>query len=123
MKRSVKALALVLVMVMLCVTLISCGKKLSGTYEALDVELLGQKASVTYTFKGKKYVKETKTTFFGKVTTETEEGTYKIETNDDDTMTITLTKKDTEKTSSYTFVEEDDQIKIGLVKLTKVTKK
>lgn len=122
MKKSVKILALVLVVTTLCVALVSCGKKLSGEYKALDIELLGQKASVTYTFKGNKYEKTTETTILGQVSTETEEGTYKIVKNDDNTMEITLTKKDAEKGNTFTFAEGDGYIKIGMVKLDKIEK-
>ncbi len=122
MKKSVKILALALVAIMLCTALVSCGKKISGEYKALDVELLGQKASVTYTFKGNTYEKTTETTFLGQVKTETEEGTYKIVKNDDDTMEITMTEKDAEKGNTYTFAEGEDYIKIGMMKLDKVEK-
>ncbi len=124
MKKSVKILALALVAVMMCMALVSCGKKLSGEYEALDVDLGIYKANVTYKFEGDKYEKTTKrTNLLGQVETDTEEGTYEIVTNDDDTMEITLTKKDAEKGESYTFAEGEDYIQIGLMKLTKVEKK
>ena len=52
MKKSfVKVLALALVAVMLVSSLVSCGKKLSGSYEA-EIDFLGQKWNVTYTFSG-----------------------------------------------------------------------
>jgi len=123
MKKSVKILALALVAIMLCTALVSCGKKLSGEYEALDVDLGIYKATVTYKFEGNKYEKTTKQqNLLGQVDTKTEEGTYKIVTNDDDTMEITLTLKDAEEGETFTFAEGDDYIKIGMVKLNKVEK-
>ena len=51
MKKSIKIVALALVAVMLCLSLVACGKKLSGTYEAqIGGDLLGYTAS--YKFSG-----------------------------------------------------------------------
>ena len=124
MKKSVKILALALIAVMLCMALVSCGKKLSGEYEALDVDLGIYKANVTYKFDGNKYEKTTKQeNILGQVDTKTVEGTYEIVTNDDDTMEITLTEKDAEEGETFTFEEGEDYSKIGLMKLNKVEKK
>lgn len=124
MKKSVKILALALVAVMMCMALVSCGKKLSGEYEALDVDLGIYKANVTYKFEGNKYEKTTKQeNILGQIDTKTVEGTYEIVTNDDDKMEITLTEKDAEEGETFTFEEGEGYIKIGLMKLNKVEKK
>ncbi len=117
MKKSVKILAIAMVAVMLCLTLASCGKTLSGTYEPVVVKedsVLDKLAgaisevtdtSVTYTFSGKKVTVET--TVLGKV--ETTEGEYKIK---DDKITFTVDEKE----ESFTFEELDNgNIKIGAV--------
>ena len=109
-----KILSLVLVCAILtgCLfTLASCGNTISGSYTA-ELEILGQSASTTYKFSGKKVEIITKTTILGTVNTETESATYSI--NGDE---ITITKDDADKT--YTFEKGDDYIKIAGIQYTK----
>ncbi len=116
MKKSVKILALALVAIMMCMALVSCGKKLSGEYEAvvagtgLVLEFDGSK--VTYT--GKLLGAET-----GSV-----EGTYEIE---DDKITLNFGEEDEDAKAyngTFDFEEGEDYIKIGTFgKFTKVEKK
>lgn len=111
MKKSIKILAVVMVAIMLCLTLASCGKRLSGTYKTLGQEI---------TFDGKNVTIE----YLGLVTLK---GTYEIE---DDKISFDFTgadEEDQEKykdfldtfTSKVDFEEGDDYIKIGNVKYTK----
>jgi len=86
MKKSIRILAVSLALVLLCLSLVSCGlfgKKLDGKYEDEDgivtyefdgknVKITAPKASLGGLFNGEKVVYE---------------GTYEI---DDDTITITL---------------------------------
>jgi hypothetical protein len=125
-KTLIRVIALALVAVTLVCCLASCGKKLSGSYEALDVEILGQKMNVTYNFKGNEYEKVSKTTILGNVNTETEKGTYEIVELDDGTMEITFKKADAaedDKGTTYTFEEGEGYIKIGTMQLNKIEEK
>ena len=122
MKQMLRSVSLLLVVVTLCLSLASCGKKLSGSYEAeIDAALI--KYTATYTFSGKKVSVEKKTTtILGTVNTTELEGTYEIIENDDGTMEISFafeTEDDEIKNGTYTFSEGEDYIKIGLVKYTK----
>ncbi|MBO7184802.1 MAG: hypothetical protein J6V34_03270 [Oscillospiraceae bacterium] len=109
-----KLMCVVLVVVMM-LSLVACGKKLSGTYEAeIDVVLL--KYTATYEFSGSKVTAIKKTTVFGSVNTVTLEGTYEIAENDDGSMEITLnfeTSDDHIKSGTFTFEEGEDYIKIA----------
>lgn len=136
MKRSIKILAIAMVAVMLCLTLASCGKKLSGKYEMVVVEedsildkiagAIGDatNSSTVYIFSGNKVTVEV--TLFGDVTTY--EAKYEIK---DDKITFTydyseseleelgLDKDDVKDTK--TFEELDNgNIKIGGVEFKPV---
>ena len=127
MKKLFKSIALLLVVVTLCLSLASCGKKLSGSYEA-EIDGILSKYTATYTFSGKKVSVERKTTgaITGKVESTVIEGTYEIEENKDGTMEITFTfnsEDDEIKSDTYTFEEGEENgvkyIKIGPAKYTK----
>lgn len=111
MKKSVKILAVVMVALMLCLTLASCGKRLSGTYETIGKKMTfdGKNVSVEYlslvTFTGTYEIKDGKISF--DFTGEDEEDQEKYKDFLD-----TLTSK-------VDFEEGDDYIKIGGVKYTK----
>lgn len=103
MKKSMKILAVALMVAILCASLASCsllGKKLDGKFE-------NEKGTVTYEFDGKN-VKITypKADLSGLINGEKEvvEGTYEI---DDDTITITLVDEDGEE------LDDDDSIYDG----------
>lgn len=116
MKKSIKILAFALVAVMLCMSLVACGKKLSGTYEAkVGGDLLGYTA--TYDFSGSKVEITKKATVVGTSNSTTFEGKYEIK---DDEITITLDSEDDDiKSGTFTFAETDDGIKIGIVEYKK----
>ena len=123
-KMLLKVLTLSLVAVMLACVLASCGKMIIGSYET-QTELLGQKVTVTYTFKFNKVEAVSKTTILGQVNSETVEGTYKITENGDGSMEITFDfEKETDlfKNETVTFEEGEDYIKLGLVQYDKVDK-
>lgn len=122
MKKVLKIAALMLVAVMLCMSLASCGKKLSGTYEG-EVNIGLAKYTASYTFSGSKVNVEKKTTtILGTVDTVEYEGKYEIAENKDGTMEITFTfetEDDDIKSGTFTFEEGEDYIKIGIAKYTK----
>ena len=120
MKKSIRILAVVLVAVMLCMTLASCGKKLSGTYEPNTGSILGGigdalNSGVEYTFSGSKVTIEV--SVLGSV--ETFEGKYSI---DDDKITFEFDDEDAEKyNETVTFEElENGNIKLAGIEYKKV---
>lgn len=116
MKKSIKIVALALVAVMLCLTLVACGKKLSGTYEAkIGGDVLGYTAE--YTFKGSKVEVVKTVSVLGAKESTTIEGKYEIK---DDEITLTFeTSDDDIKSGTFSFAETEKGIKIGLVEYTK----
>ncbi len=120
MKKTLRIVALVLVLAMSVCVLASCGKKLSGEYAAG-----GDLAGTSYTFKGSKVT--IKYTVFG--FEKTIEGEYEITTNDDDKEVIIFTfgddAEDADKyEGEFAFAEgkegDTEYIKIGIVKYNKV---
>ena len=123
-----KIISTILVCVLLfgCVmSLSSCGKMLSGKYEAeVDAILAGGK--VVYEFTPFGYTKTTTTEVLGFEKDTIEEGKYKITENDEGELTITFTYEvdGEEKTETVAFSQGEEDgvkyIKLGLVKLTKI---
>ena len=123
-KRFFKLAAILLVAVMMLPIFASCGKKLSGSYQA-DVSILGQGMEVTYTFKGSKLEAVSKVTLLGNVNTTTTEGTYEIVENEDGSMDIVIDFEEEStafKDGTYTLTEAEDYIKIGAFKYKKLEK-
>ncbi|MBQ9085561.1 MAG: hypothetical protein IJY47_00065 [Clostridia bacterium] len=111
MKKSVRILAVLMVALMLCLTLASCGKKLSGKYSA---EALGSGA--TYEFKGSKVTITVKV--LG-AEVGSAEGTYEIK---DDKITFTFESEDDDVKKydgTFDFEEKEDSIKIGVLEYEK----
>lgn len=101
----------VLIVVMM-LSLVACGSKLSGTYETEKV--LG--SYISYTFSGSKV---SVTTYVVGVKALEFEGTYKIDGNE-----ITITYAEDQDTGdaisgTQTFEKTEDGIKIGVVSLKK----
>ena len=118
MKRIISTI-LVCVLLLGCVfTLASCGKKLSGTYEATQ-EIYGQSVKVSYTFKGDKFTAEMSATVMGVTTSEKFEGTYEIK---DDKITITYEEDGETISTTSTFEKGKDFIKVDGIQLDKVKK-
>ena len=119
MKKSVRIVALALVAVMLCFALVSCGKKLNGTYSAI---IAGSGAE--YEFKGSKVTITVKA--LGTVVAEVE-GKYSI---DDDKITFEFESEDSKESDkvktyngTFDFEETDDgDIKIGIITYKKQDK-
>lgn len=84
MKKTIKILAVVMIIAMLSVVIVGCSKKLSGKWVS-DPSGLGEVASskTVYEFSGKKVTMTVTSTFMGKDSTETLEGTYEIMEDND----------------------------------------
>lgn len=122
MKKSIRILALIMVLALGMVMLASCAKTISGTYEG-EVDAVILKYTATYEFSGSKVtITKKTTTLLGTVDSVTFDGSYEIAENDDGTMEITFTLDNEDeqiKSGTYTFEEGEDYIKIGLFKYTK----
>ncbi len=113
MKKTVlKVVALMLVAVIVCAALASCGKTLNGTYKTA----LG---TPTFTFKGNKVSLEIDLL----ITAKTIEGKYEIK---DDKITFTWEGENAEDAKDYSgtlsFAEGDGYITIAGVKYNKADK-
>ena len=117
MKKSMRIIVSLALVVVMCLTLASCGKKLSGTYEA-KVDAIVASYTATYEFSGSNVEITKKAEVLGQSKTTTFEGTYEITGEDDDLeITITLDDEDDDiKSGTFAFEEGEDYIKIGLVK-------
>ena len=124
MKKVLKVLSLVMVAAMLCITLASCGKTISGKYEN-DATAFNTGVVTTYEFSGKKVTLTVETkaagatvgdplVVEGKYSIEDDKITFEFEGDEDDTK---------EYSQTFDFEEGDDYIKIGVVKFEKVEKK
>ena len=81
MKRTVKLVAVVMVVAMLALALVSCAKTLNGKYTS-EVDWGWVKGKVTYEFKGNDVTMTTTTGIAGFEKNDTKTGTYEIvETN------------------------------------------
>lgn len=112
MKKTVSTLLVCVLLVGCLLTLVSCGKSITGSYEAETI--LGD---VTYKFELGGKVTKTTDPLIGK--NETVEGEYKFNDAGDE---ITLTFNGESSTHSYVEGEEGGvkYIKLDLVKYTKV---
>ena len=122
MKKSVRILAVALALLMVTFVFASCGKTISGTYEA-EIDITIMKYTATYEFSGSKVsITKKTTTILGTVDTVEFEGTYEITENDDGTMEITFDIEngdDQIKSGTFAFEEGKDYIKIGLIQYNK----
>lgn len=121
MKKSIiKVLALSLLATLVCLALVSCGKTLSGKYEA-EANLGITTVNYTYEFKGSKVTATVKSTnFLGQVESVTVEGTYEIE---DDEITFAWdSEEEVLDGGTFTFEETEDGIKIGKIEFKKAEK-
>ena len=124
MKKIISTILVCVLLVGCVMSLSSCGKMLTGTYEGeLDVLVGGGKVSYEFTPFG--YTKTTTAEVLGFEKTSVEEGKYKIAENDDGELTITFTYEveGEKKTETVSFSQGEENgvkyIKLGLVKLNK----
>lgn len=117
MKRTLKIVAVMMVAIMLCLSLASCGTRLSGKY-VNDATAAGTGVVTTYDFSGSKVEITVETKFLGSVTgTVTLNGKYSI---DDDKITFEFEDEDNaEYSGTKDFEKTDDGIKIGIVEYKK----
>ncbi|MGM9632030.1 MAG: hypothetical protein ACI3XL_02935 [Eubacteriales bacterium] len=108
MKRTIKLVAVFMIIATLALSLVSCGKMLSGTY----TYVLTEENKTTYEFSGNKFTRTVTIGGFGFEKSTSVEGTYKIEEDQDkaDALVIILTyEKDGEETSeTHSFVEGEE---------------
>lgn len=124
MKKSVRILAIVMVVLMLAMSLTACGKKLSGKYSA---DVLG--TGTTMTFDGSDVKIAITVTLLGEVASV--DATYEIKDDkisfdiaDEEEITNDLAKKVIKSLEEpVDFEEGEDYIKIAGVKYTKVEEK
>ena len=108
MKNTVRVIAVVLLICMLGLTLVSCGKKLSGTYSAevigsgAEYEFSGSKVTITIKALGAEIASAE-----GKYSIDDDKITFEFESEDDDVKKYSGT---------FDFEEGEDYIKIGIVK-------
>ncbi len=105
MKKTIKLLAVVMVIAMLAISLVSCGNVLNGTYEKkTESQVLG--ADITFEFKGKEYTKTTVSYVAGFASDpDVEKGTYKIleDPENADNLLIVFTPEGAENGQSYSY--------------------
>ena len=91
MKKTIRLVAVLMIVAMLAVSLTSCSKMLSGKYVAeIEIPFLGE-STVVYEFSGNKvtYTATSKGTF-GSEKTETKTGTYEIMEDNDDPSKLVI---------------------------------
>lgn len=91
MKKTIRLVAVLMIVAMLAVSLTSCSKMLSGKYVAeIEIPFLGE-STVVYEFIGNKvtYTATSKGTF-GTEKTETKTGTYEIMEDNDDPSKLVI---------------------------------
>ena len=124
MKKSIRILAVALVAIMLCISLVSCGKKLNGSYKG-EINVLVASYEVVYEFKGSKVtVTRQIESIIGDGDPVVVEGKYEITEAEDGELKITFEYEGEDdevvKGGTFDFEEGEDYIKIGTVKYSKV---
>ena len=122
MKKTIKLLAVIMVVAMLALALVSCAKTISGKYSA-EVDWTIVSGKVTYEFKGNDVTMTTTSGIFGFEKSETETGTYEIVESEEnpDKLVIKFTFGDQTATYSYSEGELDGE-KIIIINGTTFTK-
>ena len=126
MKKSVlKIVALLMIAIIACTALASCGKKLSGSYKG-EINVLVASYEVVYDFSGNKVtVTHQVKSLLGNADPVEVEGTYKITETAGGDLEIAFEfekEDDVVKSAKYDFEEGEDYIKINKIKYTKVEK-
>ncbi len=124
MKKSIRIIAVVMVALMLCLSLASCGKKLSGKYSA---DIFG--TGTTMTFDGSDVKIAITVTFIGEVasldaTYEIKDDKISFDIADEEKVTNDLAKKVIKSLEEpVSFEEGEDYIKINGVTYKAVEEK
>ena len=121
MKNVIKITAVALLVVVLTLTLASCAKTISGSYEAKlgDTDIIG--TELTYTFSGNRVKIESTSGIAGFEKTVEFEGTYEIFTEEDvEYIKFTFEDEDADSyNTKVTFKQTEDGIELGGVKYDK----
>ena len=122
MKRTIKLVAVVMVVAMLALALVSCAKTLNGKYTS-EVDWGWVKGKVTYEFKDNDVTMTSTTGIAGFEKSETKTGTYEIVESEEnaDKLVIKFTFGDDTTTYSYSEGELDGE-KIIIINGTTFTK-
>ena len=121
MKKFVTVISLVLVAVMLCTMLVSCSKKLNGTYTA-EASAFGTGTKTTLEFSGSNVKLTITVMVLGQEESESYEGAYEIVEEKDGKMTINFSMDDEGEESTIdggTLEIGDDYIKIAGLRFEK----
>ena len=125
MKNVLKVVALLMVAVIACTALASCGNKISGSYKG-EINILVASYEVVYDFSGSKVtVTHQLNSLLGNGDPVVVEGTYEIAEAADGELEITFeyeSEDDVVKGGTFDFEEGDGYIKIGGVKYEKIEK-
>lgn len=122
MKKTIKLLAVVMVVAMLALALVSCAKTISGKYSA-EVDWTIFSGKVTYEFKGNDVTMTQTKGILGFEKEDTKTGTYEIVESEEnpDKLVIKFTFGDETATYSYSEGELDGE-KIIIINGTTFTK-
>ena len=104
MKKTIRILSAVMVIAMLALTLVACGKTLNGKYSS-EVDWGIVKGEVTYEFKGKNVTMTTVTGIVGFEKTDVQEGTYEITKSAEDSSKLVIKFTFGDNTTTYSFSE------------------
>ena len=122
MKKTIKLVAVVMVIAMLALALVACAKTLNGKYTS-EVDWGIVKGEVTYEFKGNDVTMTTTTGIAGFEKNDTKTGTYEIVESEEnaDKLVIKFTFGDDTTTYSYSEGELDGE-KVIIINGTTFTK-
>ncbi len=113
MKKTIKLLAMVMVILTLALSLVACSKMIIGKYA-------NELTFTTYEFKGNKVIKTTEIGGY----TKTIEGTYKIVDSEEEEGGLVIQLTFNDETESYPFAQGEENgvkyIKIGLFQYNEV---
>lgn len=121
MKNLKKFVALMMITVLFCMSLVACGNKISGTYSATG-DLFGVAGSTTtYKFSGSKVTVSVSASVLGFEKNDSFEGTYEL-VEEDGKEYIVFTFGDSDADSydgKFSFAKTENGIKIAGVEYTK----
>ena len=104
MKRTIKLVAVVMVVAMLALALVSCAKTLNGKYTA-EVNWVVMSGKVTYEFKGNDVTMTTTSGILGFEKNDTKTGTYEIVESEENPDKLVIKFTFGEDTDTYSYSE------------------
>lgn len=122
MKKTIKLVAVVMVIAMLALSLVACAKTLNGKYTS-EVDWVWVKGQVTYEFKGNDVTMTTTTGIAGFEKDDTKTGTYEIVESEENADKLVIKFTFGDDTTTYSYSEgELDGAKIIIINGTTFTK-